>query len=141
MALVWDRSMAVGVKVVDEQHQELFRQVNRLVDAMMKGEGKAEIGSLLGFLGKYVVDHFGMEERLMAQYRYPDAAAHKKAHADFVAVFSKAKADFDAQGATSPLTILLNKTVAEWLRQHIAGTDLKLGRYLAAQGAQEAMVR
>ena len=51
--------------------------------------------------------HHGVAFTLVgrAQYRYPEAAFHKKQHADFVQVFTKAKADFEAGGATSAMTI------------------------------------
>jgi hemerythrin len=138
MALKWDSSLSVGVKLIDDQHQELFRQVNGLLDALMKNQAKEELGKLLGFLGKYTVDHFGAEEKLMAQYKYPDAPAHKKQHADFVAAFLKLKAEFDARGATPTVSITLNKFVCQWLRDHIGGSDTALGKFLKASGAREA---
>ncbi len=141
MAFVWDKSLSVGVKLVDEQHQEIFRRVNGLIDAMLQRQGKAEVEKLLGFLATYVVDHFGAEERLMAQYHYPEASVHKRQHADFVKRFQGLKADFDARGPTTELTITVNDFVCAWLREHIGRSDTALGSFLRKASAPEAAAR
>lgn len=138
MALQWDKTLSVGVKLVDEQHQELFRQVNGLLDALVKNQAREEIGRLLAFLGKYTVEHFGTEERLMAQYKYPDAPRHKQQHAEFVAAFLKLKGEFDEKGATPNVSITLNRFVCNWLREHIGLSDTALGKFLKTAGAREA---
>ncbi len=140
MAIQWDPKLSVGVRLIDEQHQELFRRVNALLGAMEQNHGKEVVDKTLGFLAQYVKDHFGAEERLMAQYKYPDAATHKKQHADFVAAFLKLKAEFDARGATPTVSITLNKFVCQWLREHIGGSDTALGKFLKVAGAKEARV-
>ncbi len=138
MALQWDRSLSVGVKLIDDQHQELFRKVNGLIEAMMQNQGKAELDRLLSFLGSYVIEHFGAEERLMAKYRYPDAARHKQQHAEFVKTFLGVKAEFDKLGATPNVSIAVNKFVCTWLKEHIGRTDTALGKFLQTAGAAEA---
>lgn len=135
MAIQWDPSLSVGVKQIDEQHQELFRRVNELVDAMHRGQSKAQLGEMLSFLSVYVVQHFGAEEKLMSERWYPGAGAHRRQHADFVKTLGRVKADFDARGATSQLAIAVNTFVCTWLREHVAGSDRELGRFLEAAGA------
>jgi len=140
MALTWDKSLTVGVKSIDSQHQELFRQANALLEAMMKGQGKPEIERMLGFLARYVIDHFAGEEKLMAQYRYPATAAHKQQHLDFVKRFGELKGEFDRLGATGEIAIGLNRFVCGWLREHICTTDTALGRFLQQADARECSV-
>jgi hemerythrin-like metal-binding protein len=137
MALMWDKSLAVGVKIIDTQHQELFKQVNGLLEAMMKGQGKPEIEKLLGFLAKYVLEHFAAEERLMTQYKYPAMPTHKQQHADFVKKFLELKAIFDVKGPTGDVSIALNRFVCGWLREHIGTTDTAFGKFLQQAGARE----
>jgi hemerythrin len=138
MGLQWDRSLAVGVKLLDEQHQELFRRVDGLLLAVMKGQGKPEIERLFQFLGGYVVEHFGAEEKLMAQYRYSAMASHKQMHADFVKKFGELKAAFDKDPGAGEVSIGLNRFVGSWLREHIGSVDTALGKHLKAVGAKEA---
>jgi hemerythrin len=136
MAIQWDPRLSVGVRLIDEQHQELFRRVNALLEAMEKLQGKEIIDRTLAFLGAYVKDHFGAEERLMAQHRYPQAALHKSQHEAFVKTFLELKAEYETKGASNALAVRLNSVVCGWLRQHIGATDRQLGQFLLSKGEQ-----
>ena len=83
MMPTWTPSIAVGHPLIDEQHQELFRRADDLLDAMMKGRAGAEMNQLLAFLRDYCQDHFGTEERLMVMRIYPAVEQHKLAHREF----------------------------------------------------------
>ncbi len=138
MIFAWDPKLAVGVGLIDEQHQELFRRVNDLLEALHAARGNEESGRLLVFLGKYVIEHFRAEERLMASNAYPQAADHKQQHVDFVRTFSDLKSEFDKDGPSLTLAIKLNHAVCGWLRQHIGSTDMALGQFLKARGEAAA---
>lgn len=136
MAIQWDPKLSVGVRLIDEQHQELFRRVNSLLASMEQNHGKEAVDKTLAFLAQYVKDHFGAEERLMQQYRYPDAVAHKGQHEAFIRTFLELKAEYDKSGPTNGLAVKLNRTVCGWLRQHIGATDKALGTFLVSKGQQ-----
>ncbi len=138
MKLAWDPKLAIGVRLIDQQHQELFRQVDVLLQALEANRAKEESGKILAFLGKYVVEHFAAEERLMATHAYPQAPGHKQQHVDFIKTFGELKAEFDKAGPSVGLAIKLNRIVTGWLRQHIGTTDLALGQFLKAKGQAEA---
>lgn len=127
----WTPALAVGHAVIDGQHQELFRRLEALLAAMMKGE-RPEIARLFDFLGAYVVEHFGAEERLMREHGYPDYAIHKAAHDRFVADYTALKQTLDAAGGAggSALTIKVQNWCGDWLKAHIAGTDQALAAFL-----------
>ena len=95
MVTTWNESMRCGVLEVDSQHKELFRQVDGLHRAMSQGEGRKEIGRLLEFLGRYVVQHFAAEERKMDELACPAAATNRQAHAEFLKVFKDLRNRFD----------------------------------------------
>ena len=124
----WTPALAVGHAVIDGQHQELFRRLEALLTAMMKGD-KAEIVRLFDFLGSYVVEHFGAEEKLMQQHAYPDYATHKAAHERFVADYTALKRSLEAGGGAA-LTIKVQNWCGDWLKAHIAGTDQALATFL-----------
>jgi len=138
MAIKWDKSLAVGVQLIDEQHQELFRRVNALLEAMLAAKGKDEIGKLLAFLKDYVVEHFGAEQALMLKHRYPAFAQHKAQHDDFVKTFLEVASEFEKKGATGGIAIKLNSFLGAWLRDHIGSTDMALGKFLMANKAAVA---
>jgi len=135
MPIFWTPKLAVGVEQIDEEHKELFDRVNKLLDAMAQARAKEELQPLLGFLDDYVRVHFGGEQRLMQQHRYPAAAEHLSQHTFFVSEFKALAAEVQKGGASALLTIKLNKLLCDWLRDHIASTDKKFGEFLRSVGA------
>jgi len=131
MSLRWMPGLAIGVPAVDDQHRELFRQVNLLTVAMGHERGAAEVGRLLEFLGRYVVEHFAAEERLMREAAYPALEPHRREHVDFVQVFQELCRSYLSEGATPPVVIRVNVWLCSWLRRHVGETDQALGRFLA----------
>jgi len=53
----WDDSFRTDDRFVDAQHQELFRMVNDLYDAIVGGKGKEVLTSTLENLIGYTVEH------------------------------------------------------------------------------------
>lgn len=130
MAILWTDALAVGIEEIDRQHKGLFEQVDRLLVAAQRGAGQEELGNLLDFLGRYVVEHFGTEERYMAQYGYPESPAHKQQHADFVQYYKDVRARIDREGASLTTLLQVQKYVVDWLNNHIRKSDKALGAYL-----------
>lgn len=130
MAMKWSDSLSVGVAQIDDQHKSLIDKINSLLGAMAQGKGKDEIDSVIGFLADYVVTHFGDEEKLMVKHVYPDMKTHKAQHAAFIQDFKALKSEFDAQGASSHITMQVQRRVCDWLIGHIGKTDKALGAFL-----------
>jgi hemerythrin len=129
----WDRSLETGDPEIDEQHRELFRRIDQLVDATHDRRARAEVGRLLTFLGDYVVDHFRAEERLMAEYGYPETAPHTLEHRRFVAEYALLFQEYQADGPGPAFVIKFGNRVTAWLCEHICRTDRRLADYLSAQ--------
>ncbi len=130
--LQWTPSLAVGDEDIDAQHQELFRRAERLIVALRKGD-RGEVLPLLAYLDEYVVHHFEGEERLMRELQYPGLDAHAKVHAEFRESFRQIVRDFRRTGPTALVALTVHNWLSDWLRQHLAGVDLELGRFLAAR--------
>lgn len=138
MSAKWTPALAVGVPAIDQQHQELFDQVGKLLGAMKDGDA-AEVGRLMDFLGSYVVEHFRMEEGLMQRHGYPDYALHKAAHQRFIHDYGELRKKFEAKGAMSFVTIQVKTWLVDWLVAHVQGTDMALGRWLQKGRAAQAV--
>jgi len=134
MPILWTPKLAVGVPQIDEEHQELFDRVNRLLDAMARAKAREELAPLIGFLEDYVTVHFGGEQRLMQLHRYPAAAEHLSQHAFFVSEFKALAAELQKSGPTALLGIKLNKLLCDWLRDHVGSTDKRFGEFLRTVG-------
>ena len=130
MAIQWTEDLAVGVREIDEQHKELFRMINQMLEACNQGKGKSVLTELLGFLENYVVDHFGTEEKLMQQYDYPDYLSHKDHHGQFIKSFKELKDEMEKTGPGTHIVIMTNRVVVGWLNSHIRNVDKLLGAFL-----------
>ncbi len=135
LKLEWTPSMETGIDVVDRQHRELVEQVNRLVEAMRAGKGRKVVGEILSFLGRYAVEHFQTEEKIMEQGGYPDLDKHREVHEAFKKDFGELAAEYDRSPTKLSLTIEVQRRVMAWLREHILKMDMKAAEYLRAHGA------
>ena len=133
MAILWTEDLSVGVKEIDNQHIELFKRVSNLLEACNQGKGKENVREVIAFLEKYVISHFGTEERYMKNYQYPDYISHKKQHDVFVNSFADLKNQFEKEGAGLHIVILTNRLVVDWLTDHIKKVDKLLGAFLKSQ--------
>lgn len=130
MKLEWDNALNTGIQEIDAQHQELYRRINRLLEAAVQGQGRSEIGATIEFLQRYVVTHFQSEQKRMVAGNYPEYAAHKALHDAFVADLAQLKAQFDKDGATSLLVIQVQRRVIDWLNDHIKIQDRKFSQFI-----------
>jgi len=78
--LEWDRAYESGHKLIDEQHQGLFRLTNMLLAAMIEPQEKTVCQQHMDELISEVSEHFKTEERLIETAGYPYASEHKKLH-------------------------------------------------------------
>jgi len=128
----WTPALAVGVPELDAQHQELFRRAERLVLALRRGD-RAEVVPLVKYLGDYVVEHFAAEERFMREIGYADLEAHQSAHRSFREDFAAMLADYERKGATALVALTIHNWLSDWLRRHVGGVDVEIGRFAAAK--------
>ena len=133
MAFGWNSALELGVREIDDQHRELFRRIDLLVDAMMKKRGPDELASLFDFLGTYVYEHFAAEEQLMRVHAYPQRAEHEAEHRRFIEDFKELQREYVKEGGTALLLVKVNGRVTQWLAGHIARTDRELGKHLRQQ--------
>jgi hemerythrin len=124
--------MSVGVPLIDRQHQELLRLTNELHDAMTQGRGNTVLREIVDGLIAYTQTHFTTEEGYFERCDYPDCAAHKQLHRDFVAQVTDFKQGFD-EGRLM-LTLDVMSFLGDWLVEHIQGSDASYAPCLRAEG-------
>ncbi len=111
MAIEWTDDLATGSEIIDNQHKELFRKMNDLMNACRHGVGKTKVRNTLQFLDDYIVYHFTEEESLMAKYNYPQAPHHISEHQIFSANFYELKKQFQKDGPGVHIVLATNKIV------------------------------
>lgn len=129
----WDERFLTGVPVIDEQHQGLVCMVNELASALSGGVAP-DFQRLFKRLADYAHIHFSTEENLMACNDVPAAtqAAHRQAHARFVAELRALHVDVEADAEHAGETLI--HFLITWLTFHILGEDRKLARCLLTGG-------
>ncbi len=130
MSNLWNKSIEIGVDLIDEQHRELFERFDSLINAINMGEGSDKIEPLMGFLGEYVVTHFNDEEKLMDKAGYPEIDNHKILHHDFVKYFSDVSDKIVEDGVNDQIAHDVKKKLFDWLWTHIANEDKKIGCFI-----------
>jgi len=121
------------VPEIDEQHQELFLRVERLILALKHGD-RSEVEPLVKYLSDYVTSHFQCEERWMAEAEYPGLEAHRDAHRRFRDEMVEMNREYQRKGPTPLMTLTISNWLSEWLRRHIGGADVELGQWLQSRG-------
>jgi len=131
----WTKDLSVGIEKIDEQHRELFEKINDLVAAVKQSTCKYKIGDVIKFLEDYIAFHFGEEEKYMAEFGYPGYEAHKAQHEKFKENFTELKKELPKlEGGAKPgsydLSVETNQVVVDWILDHIAKVDKRLGEFL-----------
>ena len=133
MALLnWSESYSVGIREIDSQHKKLIDLINSLHEGMKTGKGKELLGGILNELAAYTVYHFGFEEKLFAEFGYPETIIHKRQHSDLVAQVKKFIKSYNNGGGV--ITIEIMNFLRDWLSQHIVGADKKYSVFLNSKG-------
>lgn len=136
MQVQWNQDLAVGIELVDTQHQALIERLNRMAVAVEERQGEREIARTLGFLIDYTHYHFSAEEGYMEKAGYPELPAHRLLHKEFTTTLDELKRDFEEEGSTKPLARALNAFLGNWLVNHIRTIDRKFGVFLAEKGIE-----
>lgn len=120
---VWSDELSVGVKRLDEHHQQMIDIVNRLIDAISEGsENPCEIvPKTLNDLSEYCHHHFTVEEAYMHSIGYSGLEMHILEHKSF---FEKMEAFTIASACEVIDPVELYRFASNWLREHVLGSDM-----------------
>jgi len=126
----WKPEYAVGIKVIDDQHQILVKLINKLHDAIESYFEDISLDSILQELFDYTRYHFTTEETMMAQYGYTEEklTKHKKQHQLFIAELNASQTDVD--NLTREDAALIQEFLVNWLKNHILKVDVQLADFL-----------
>lgn len=133
--IVWRDAYNVGVKKVDDQHQELVKRMNDFMDACAQQKGKEKVVETLVFLKEYTLKHFSDEEDLMRDTKFAGYEAHRREHESFIGVIDDLLNRVRNHGLSILTTIQLNRILVDWLLNHIQKNDAKIGEYIRNRSA------
>jgi hemerythrin len=130
VAYEWTKDLETGHAGIDMQHKQLIKAVNDLLEACSSGKGRAKLDATLDFLSHYTAKHFGDEEKLQQQFKYPDYPNHKKMHDEFRVTVADLAKQLKSEGPTVMLVGKVNASVAGWLINHIKREDVKVAAHI-----------
>lgn len=133
MAFLWDKKLETGNAMIDQQHKELIAAINNLLQACSSGKGREEITKTMKFLYDYTAKHFGDEEQLQKQYRYPDYVNHRRYHEEFKKVVKDLATQLQKEGPSIALVGKVNTSIGGWLLNHIQREDVKVAAHIKSQ--------
>ncbi len=117
---VWTEQLCIGIDVIDQQHRRIVEYINQLDEARTNGYSREEMGWLINELVDYTISHFGFEESLQQDAKYPFINAHKKVHE----LFTQRVADYQARfNKGEDVAKELNSLLVTWLFNHIKRDD------------------
>ncbi|MDR1238491.1 MAG: bacteriohemerythrin [Treponema sp.] len=126
----WDNRYTVGIQLIDDQHKELLRLINCFYLGCINGEENTKSQLRLsahGLVG-YIKYHFATEEQFLERIKYPDRAAHKRQHDEFIRETLERAEHFDRSRAASPKNFV--RYIRNWILAHITLIDKKYATYI-----------
>lgn len=135
MGIQWRESLSIGVATIDNQHKELLKRFDSLLNACEEGKGNEELKHLLGFLEDYTRVHFTEEEALQKLHKYPGYEAHRLQHSYFINKIKELREETNKNGFMTHNVIETNSLLLKWLLNHISIVDTELGKFLNSSSA------
>jgi len=136
----WSGEFELGISVIDEDHQTLFRAIRQLGEQIAQKKNSGVIEATINSLTLYIEEHFEREERFMMRAGYPDYDAHKKQHDDFRDSVVSLK-NFHAEHPEEVDAQKIVTFLEEWLLSHIAKVDRAYEPYLTGEKQGNAEIR
>ena len=126
LAMEWKPEYAIGIKMIDEQHQKLFEigheaeELLRLPDKVDKYD---EIMKIIQELKDYIHFHFTEEEKIIKEIEYKKFFTHCIHHHDFVIKLRECKLEDIDEHQHEQVQALLD-LVNHWLVGHVTYEDV-----------------
>lgn len=137
MSVEWTHNLSVGITEIDDQHRELFKRANNLIDAISLGKSWEEVARLTAFYQNYLSSHYQTEEKYMIRYSDPLYVSHKAQHTLYLMEFSGIKQCLMCSDSDTAIS-LVQEAIVGWLSNHIEQSDKPMGRFIKSAKHKKA---
>lgn len=133
MKVSWSEHYTMGIPEIDEDHKNLFRIAEKLVNTVESPKGMNEWSRMfvvregVNYLKNYFIEHASREEAYMRRIGYTDYVAHKRLHDEFqyvqIARFEKI---IERGNCSRDEVFDFVGTGIGWLLEHISTADMAI---------------
>ena len=134
--LGWRREYVTGEEDIDAQHKQILEIFETLAAAVGRTDEADVLGETVEAMAGYVEEHFGLEERLMADSGYPGFDAHHDLHRGFVRQVLQLQRSLRADDVTPELLAETVTFLQRWFVEHITVADQAYVPHLRAHGKE-----
>lgn len=127
--LEWQPSYASGNVRMDEEHEQLFLQVNGIFAALLAGRSASEVAPLIDNLIRHVSQHFEVEEQLLTAAGYPGLTEHVGIHRKLMGRAVEVVSQY--RNAKMRIGELLEFLAQELIVNHVRNADRRFPPLLA----------
>jgi len=117
--------LATGHHEVDAQHASLLSELARLRTASPE-----TVWESLRLLQQHTSSHLRYEETLMDDVGYPDLAAHKQRHEDYLRRSRVLQEQLERDGVTPDKLSVLADSIQAWVTEHVYDEDRRLAEFI-----------
>ncbi len=125
-----DETMGIGIELIDTQHKELLRIINKLSLSITSNSQRQDILDIVNELVNYAQFHFNTEEELFDKLNYENSVEHKAEHVlfmeKFIALKDKITQDISYVNKSAvEISEEVFHYILNWFLNHIVGSDKK----------------
>ena len=124
MKMMWDDSLVLGIRDIDEQHEQFIGLVNTLYDKIVNHAPKTEIYEVLVDIYNDAAKHFRFEEMVFKVYSYSLAIEHQKLHELILERLNQYLAEFN-KDISDTMQMVIAVDIKVLLVNHIKIHDAK----------------
>ena len=124
----WRQEFSIGIAQVDQEHESLIAQINKLYEQLGLPLDTITIEAMLDDLAADISTHFALEELLMQEADFAEYADHKKDHEHLLDQIHDLKFDF-SEDPDAGRELLVNG-LSDWFSNHFRTYDVRLHNLL-----------
>jgi len=117
----WDEKFSVGIQSIDNQHKEIFKYLNLLLEALKQGKGSVATIQIVQELERYALVHFQKEEFFFIRFNYSGSANHITEHQLFIQKVNNLKSELKTGNVGLAFNLLT--FLKDWIEHHILVVD------------------
>ena len=125
----WNKNFETDIKIIDDQHKELVRILNKLAANLANLSDKLVLNEIFDELANYADYHFKTEEAIWSKYFKNDIwyEEHEKTHETFIGDVLALKENKDKKPFDDTIYEIVN-FLSKWLAYHILDTDKRMSK-------------